>query len=395
MASFVVSRVLMAVLAAYPDVYTPHIAPIDRDLHMYIGWAQRILRGEMPYVDVRIEYPPGTLPFIVAPSVAKTVVGIPYRLGFIGGMIVIDAAVLYVLTRLSRRRGTRLPLWVWVIGLPLLGPVCWLRLDLLPALTTVWALERLAAGRWVAVGASLGLGAVVKVYPAFLLPSALVIAARRWQTAVAAGAAVTLFLLPLAGAMPALTEDVVLYHARRGIQLDSTWSNLVLLAAQFGYDVTVALRFGAMEVICSAVPVLKLLSTTLSVAIVVASAWISYRCLSASDVEWIAALWFAVLALLLLTGSVLSPQFLVWLLAMGAGACVFARSRRPVAILLLSAAALTQVLYPFLYSRLRWGMPDAVLILSIRNGLLAALAVVATREVRFNCDSSRRSVANS
>ena len=389
-AIFVASRVLMAFLAAFPDAYTGTALPVNMDVFLYYGWAQQILAGSRPYVDIAIEYPPGTLPFIVGPGAAKAALGIPYRLGFIGLMVVVDALTLWGLIRLTRRRQTGLAAWMWVIGLPLLGPLCWVRLDLVPALTTVWALERLVAGRPAAGAAWLGCGALVKVYPAFLLPSAFITAARGWRPVAAAAGAAAVFLLPVASALPALVESVVFYHAGRGIEIGSVSSNLLLVAGQFGYDVVVVYRSGAFEVSSAAVPTLKLLSTALSIAVVTASCAIAYWRLPRNDVVGLATLWFAVIASLLVTGSVLSPQFLIWLLAVGAGAYAVAGAGRPAMVLLIVSLALTQVLYPFRYSRLAWMFTDAVILLTIRNGLLAALAVLAAREVWSRMTRHRR-----
>jgi hypothetical protein len=230
-AVFASSRVLMAFLAAFPQAYTPTVLPVTSDLFLYFRWAHEILGGSTPYADIAIEYPPGTLPFIVWPAVAKAAVGIPYRMGFIGTMVAVDAIVWSRLTHLSRRRGTWLGVWLWVLGLPLLGPLCWLRLDLVPAAATVVALECFVGHRSAAGGACLGLGAAVKVYPAFLLPSVLTLAGHPGRQLAAAAAAGALFVLPLAGVMPAAIANVAVYHAQRGIQLDSTWSNVLLLSA--------------------------------------------------------------------------------------------------------------------------------------------------------------------
>jgi hypothetical protein len=383
-AIFIGTRVLMAFLAEFPQTYTPTVPFLTGDLYAYHDWAQRILAGVGIYTHLPYPpgvYPPGVLPFILAPGLAKVALGLPYRAVFIAVMVVVDAVTLLGLARLSRRRNTRLGMWLWVIGLPLLGPLCWSHLDLVPALTTVWALVCLDAGRSAAAGAWLGYGAVAKVYPAFLLASAITIAAPRARLTAGAVVAAALFLVPTASVLPAVIDNVVFYHSPRGIQIDSTWSNLLLLAAQFGSDVTVVRRYGAFEVTSAAVPALKLLSTVLSVGVVVASCVLAYRRLERNDTVGIAALWFAVIGWLLLTGSVLSLQFLIWLLALGAGAAAIAGGGRFSAVLLLFSLALTQVIYFFLYRRLTWMFTDAVIVLTVRNVLLAVLAISATRAV--------------
>jgi uncharacterized membrane protein len=48
-----------------------------------------------------------------------------------------------------------------------------------PAVATIWCLERAAAGRRRAAGAFLGFGCLAKLYPCLLLPAAIVIAPQR------------------------------------------------------------------------------------------------------------------------------------------------------------------------------------------------------------------------
>ena len=384
-AIFVGSRALMAFYAGFPQAY-PRYPYVTGDLYAYYDWAERIFAGLRPYTQAPMPYPPGVyppgvLPLIVGPYLAKIALGLPYRLVFIGVMVAVDAVTLWGLARLSRRRNSRLGMWLWVIGLPLLGPMCWRRLDLVAALTTVWALECLAAGRSVAGGALLGYGAVVKVYPAFLLAPAIAVAAPRVRLAAGAVVAAALFLLPSATAVPAVIANVSYSHVQRGIQIDSTWSNVLLLAAQFGYDVAVENRSAAYEVTSPAVAALKLLSTVLSIGVVVAGSGLAYRRLARNDAVGIAMVWFAVIACLLLTASVLPAQFLIWLLATAAGAAGLAGLGRFSAVLLLSSLALTQVLYLFLYTRLTGMFADTVMVLTVRNVLLAAVAVSAARAV--------------
>ena len=220
--------------------------------------------------------------------------------------------------------------------------------------------------------------AVVKVYPAFLLPSAFIIAARGWRPVAAAAGAAAVFLLPVASALPAVVESRLLPRWTRHRDRERMVQS-VTAAGQFGYDVAVVYRYGAVEVTSTVFPTLKLLSSALSIAVVMASCAIAYWRLWRNDAVGLATLWFAVIGCCL-TGSVLSPDFLY-----GFWPSVLERMRlqrwqafdRPPVVRAGSDPGALPL--PLLASS--WMFPDAVILLTIRNGLLAALAVLAAREV--------------
>ncbi|HMA46469.1 MAG TPA: hypothetical protein VKP11_04610, partial [Frankiaceae bacterium] len=88
------------------------------------------------------------------------------------------------------------------------------------------------------------------------------------------------------------------------------------------------------------------------------------------------------LLLLLLTSRVLSPQYLLWLF--GVAACRPAGgpardARRRVGALLLVAALLSHVVYPWRYHDLEQGRVVASLVFLARNTVLVTAAVLAGR----------------
>lgn len=167
-AVFLVSRFIGAFLAGSPQVYSGSLLPVTMDPQLYDEWAGQVLDvGQVPYADVRIEYPPGALPFILLPSVVAP--SQPYLLGFVAEMFLVDAVGLFGLMILARRWGSRLGPWLWVLALPLLGPLSWARLDIVPAVATIWVIVAADTTRWAAVGGLIAFGALTKVYPVFLL----------------------------------------------------------------------------------------------------------------------------------------------------------------------------------------------------------------------------------
>lgn len=134
-------------------------------------------------------------------------------------------------------------------------------------------------------------------------------------------------------------------------------------------------NYGAVHIASGASPLLKELSRVLSVAALLPGILVAWRAANRSNVQALAAIMFSTVALLLVTGTVLSPQYMLWLIGLGS-AVACARGtilRRPV-LLILPAALLTQVLYPFLASQLIWGYLSAVLVLTARNAVLLLIA---------------------
>jgi hypothetical protein len=302
---FLITRVAMAFFAGIPSLYTGTGPPITADVYLYRQWGLEIVTsGRMPYSQVPIEYPPGLLPFIILPAWLLHHLSLPFLPSFVLLMGMVDAVGLIGLWRLARRWGSPIGAWVWVVGLPLLGPVALLRLDVVPAVATIWCLERAAAGKWTAAGAFLGFGALAKLYPAFLLPAAIIIAPQRRRLAGGAVAVVLLGIAPLVLTAPGMATSVVAYHAERGIQIESLWGNALLLAGWLDYDVTVRHRFGSDEIIAGVVPTLETLSKVISFGVVGFVAWVAWRSRWKGNPVYLASTAFTTLAVLLITGHV-------------------------------------------------------------------------------------------
>jgi hypothetical protein len=371
---FLVTRLSLVYVGADPSIYQGRDHQIGADVSIYAGWADEIVeRNRLPYRDVPIEYPPGSLPFIVAPAVAEAVTGVPYRVWFAGAMVSLDLLGLLALLRVAARGGSQLGPWLWVVGLALLGPVVWARLDLVPAVATLWAIERIAAGAWNTGAALLAFGALAKVYPGFLIFPTAVAAPRRMAFLSVGAAVLVVGLAPFAALLPELSTSVAGYHLQRGVQLESTWGSGLLLANLAGTPATVAKRFGAWEVLGASSSTLSVVSTVLVIGVLAVSMWlVAHR---RGDVPLLTDVWFTTLALLLVAGRVLSPQFIVWLVAVGAGAVAMRGSslRAPV-LLLLPIALVTHLVYPITYDGLVAAEPESVLLLASRNALLVAAA---------------------
>ncbi|HYO61297.1 MAG TPA: glycosyltransferase 87 family protein, partial [Actinomycetota bacterium] len=244
-AAFVVTRVVTGFLADHPEHYGPPSSKVVGDVGNYEFWAGQILTFQLnAYSEIGIEYPPGSVPFIVGPGIEKPLDD-TYRTRFVLLMLVVDAIGFAALVVLARRWGSLAGVWAWVAVVPLLGPISYNRLDMIPAVATILAVERFSARSWFGGGGWLGYGVLAKVYPAIFLPAAFA-ASRRKQVLTGAALIGGLFLVPYIGILDDVYRNVVGYHTERGIQIESLWGFAQLLASKFGYAVGINFSFGAL-----------------------------------------------------------------------------------------------------------------------------------------------------
>jgi hypothetical protein len=405
--AFAVTRLLPLALTFDPSLYGDISDPTG-DVERYADWANQIVgEGLAPYREVDIEYPPGSLPFVIVPALLG-----PARFSpaiFVALMVVLDVVAFAVLLMLARRagegerqraggrgsagegerqraggrghRGSYRGVIVWLLLPPLLGVVLYARLDLIPAVALLLALERAHARGWLTSGVWLGLGTAAKLVPGLFIPLALVAArGRRVRLLVGAVVGGLVAWLPFAGDTAELIGDVFGYHSARGIHLESIWGSVLNLERVSGGPAELVFAFGAFHIAGPGDETMLRWTTALSVAIVVVS-------LAVAVVRWrrrpqrarreLPLAVTATLALLLGTGRVFSPQFVIWLLA--AAAVLFAVRPR-IALwagpLLAVIVVLTAVGYPLGFDLLRDGARWPALVLLWRNIAVIVLGLM-------------------
>ena len=278
---------------------------------------------------------------------------------WIAAMLVVDLLVLLVLWRARPAAG-----WFWVVSGAALGPVMWLRYDLLVALLALVAVaQRQRRPGW--AGVALGLAVLLKLWPLVLIPALLLRGDwRRWLVAasatVGAGLAVEALLRG-----PASVLTPVVWQRERGVQIESLWATSTLVARRGDDPSTVwefAYRAYQLQGSGTAVPtiVAVLVMSAAGVAVLLATSRVDVARLGEVRATGAALLTVLVVA----TNTVFSPQYVIWVLPLVG--LVVARSRdgaRALAGTSVLAAALTQVIWP-------WGYES---LLALDAGMLAAL----------------------
>jgi hypothetical protein len=382
------TRVLLLVVALNPRLYS---GGVFGDVRTYGSRVERMFQGELPYRDIAIEYPPGSVPFTLLPGLVVGA-GAHYRLAFAVEMVLVDGVGLYAALRLARvadagRR--RIPL-AYVLLLLAVGPLLVLRFDLVPAVCVLLAAAWSAEGRAGPAAAALGFGTAAKLFPLVLAPLLVLglAPAPGWGLWRALRRTVPPFLaafaLPVAPALALSlhgTLNAVTYQTARGVQIESLPANAIdLLHLASGLPLGSVLDFGAYHLVSSLSAAAKTVSVLATALALVAAAalvgWRAWRQGGLRPPDWAPAFLIGVLAFTL-PSRVLSPQYLVWLAALLAG-LAGRRRARPALLALLAAAALTQAIYPFRYPQLIRFDPLDIGLLTVRNLLLVAIAAVVT-----------------
>ncbi len=264
--------------------------------------------------------------------------------------------------------------------------VTWGRYDLLIGilLLLTWLAHR--RGRFAAAGFFLMMAAGLKLVPVVLLPLlylATPTPSRRMLTRGTIAGALIALVLPLVVIGPVgTTENVlymVLYHAERGVQLESTWSGLTILwEVVHGHKATILFAFRSHENV--EVPsILSLLGMVLGILGLIGIFW-KRKKLQGN----LAPMMLCAFAWLLFLSPVLSPQYMSWLLPLLLTWCIleWRRAHRSGLVAAIfctgcAAAILTNVIYLPLYLNLV-DQQDLLptLVLNLRNAMILVLALL-------------------
>ncbi|MGV9310964.1 glycosyltransferase 87 family protein [Streptomyces sp. NPDC003691] len=382
---------------------------------IYRGWYEVLRTGTFPLGDVTWQYPPAAALAILSPAALPF---LEYATAFFVLALLCDAAVTALLVAGARRPGgSSRGVWVWVAGVPLLGPTAYARYDLM---VTAVAVAALVAGvrRPRLMGALVALGALLKVWPVLLLAG--VARAAVWRAAAVTAAAVLAVSLAVPGAFGFLG------HQRdRGTEVESLGALVFHVWRLVGdWEGQVLLHYGSLEFLGPYVPVVSRAALVLAAA---ALAWLVLWRLRATAAARgvtesaatagggtgpagtatgtgattpgrrpygarpgilgacggpgvVADAAFTAVLLFTTTSRVISPQYLLWLVGLAA-VCLLRRPARMTApaVLVLAATAVTVLEFPVFFGEVVTSSPAGVALIVVRNALLVAASLTACR----------------
>jgi uncharacterized membrane protein len=367
------ARALLAAAALFAvvGVLATKVGPTSdariTDLPIYQGIAASLDRDAWPYEHAETEYPPVAL-------VPMWVAGQAHDFALAFGLLMLAAGVVLFWTtvRLAEAGGGSGAVCAGALILSPLAVGALLRthFDLWPAAMTMAALLALARERPRLGLGLLGLGTATKLFPALLVPLALVWLVGRgqkraaWQGAAVFAIVVGLIAIPF---FPHGLSRVVTFHLDRPVQIESTPATVLLAVGDSTVTGTTGHpdAFKSQGLVGGPADAVADVAALLSLAAIVAVAFAGRR---RPDVRWLVLCAFATLVAFVALGKVLSPQFVIWLLPFAALAWAW-REWAPAAAV-TTAIVLTQFEFPSRYWDLVFGNTAAAVLVGVRNLLL-------------------------
>lgn len=332
----------------------------------------------------------------IVPMIAAAALGPDlYASTWLSLVMLVDAIAFAALLTVGRRHGMTHAGWWWLGFLVALGPVAVGRIDSitvpLAMLGMLVVVTRPALG-----GVLLTVAAWTKVWPAALVAAVVIALHDRGRIVIAAAAtSVVVLVVALALGAGGNVFSFITQQTGRGLQIESVIATPWMWDATLGpghsrvyYDTSI-LTFqlrgdGVLSAAAVATPLLALAALVLLGLGVIATRR------GRSPGEVLPPLVLALTLAMIIFNKVGSPQFVTWLavpviFGLMTAASGEGRSFRVPAVLAFGIAALTQVIYPYLYAELL-GTPKLamVFVLTARNLLYVALfawAVVALTDV--------------
>jgi hypothetical protein len=294
--------------------------PRLQDVNNYEVWSHYLTAQHALPTGAAWQYPPGAAFLMLLPRLGPG----SYGEAFVGLMLVFDLIGLGLLALLGRRSGNYTGVWVWLLGMPLLGTFAVLRFDLVPAVIGIAALVVIhRRPQW--FGALAGLGASIKLWPIVLLFG-------EWDRRLllrAGLAAAAALALVFAVTAIAYGDPVTFLREQggRGLQEEAVatapWQVREIVS---GEAPSRAIQYGAWQITSAGAGTVASLLEWLTLAVLAAAAawwWLRAKAIRAGRAELGDAavsrdFVFAIVLLLVVTSRVLSTQYMIWLLALAA-----------------------------------------------------------------------------
>jgi hypothetical protein len=327
-----------------------------KDTPLYQRYGKQLVDGEVPYRDIRLEYPPASLPFFAIPAIGDpSPETFEHRFEWMmlvcgGAMVALMAAALTSLGATPARMTAALG-FAGVCPL-LVGPVILTRFDLWPAALTAAAVACVVARRGRLAHGVLALGFAAKLYPALLLPlSVAFIWKRRGRRegliclGIFAVVALACFL-PFFVLSPGGVWHSVFEQGSRPLQIESLGAAVLLaLHHAFGLGATMVSSHGSQNLGGSLPNAFAAIQSILQLGAIVGT-WVWYARGEPGRERFVRAAALTVVAYIAL-GKVVSPQYLIWLIPLVP--LVWGRRGLWASGLFALACVLTQTWFPYRY----------------------------------------------
>lgn len=292
-------------------------AVYQADVVYYHDWAQTIVNAHHLPTVASWQYPAGAALLFLLSNLVPGHFSTVFNLL----MFVCDLGVTVTLTAAAVRGGRFRGVWLWLVLVVALGPIVIQRFDLAPTLSVVAALAVMSPrGRQVLFGTLLGAGVLLKVWP---ILGALACGTRLSLTRTLGWCVAT--VLVVTGVVSIFLGDTLGFisnQSGRGLETEALVATPWYVREAFTQTaIRTHFSSGALEISGS---VASDLASVLRVVMFVLAAGLAYwwfaqtgrgRTLSVGrgrDAVFTATLWYMIVS------PVLSPQYLIWLIGLGA-----------------------------------------------------------------------------
>jgi hypothetical protein len=340
-------------------------------------------RGEVPYLNFKLEYPPLAIPVFLLPRLLGATTFAQYQQIFqlmmaACGIVAVGLAAYVIASQNVSARRVAFGVVALAASPLLLGAVLLSRYDLFPAMLTIAALTAIYTDHNRTGFALIALGTAAKAYPIVILPIAFMHvwrAASRREALICLsvfGAIVLACFGPFAIIAPKGLWWAIHGQATRPPQIESLVAAVFMAAHQLiGLHVTTYFTHQSDNI--NGHPAMRAAGwVSIAQVIALVAIWLSYARGAATKQRLLFAATAAVCAFIVFD-RVLSPQYLIWLVPLVA---TLTGRRGVVAVAMLALAmAITQIWYPTHFEQLKLFEPLESWAVVGRDLLLLALCV--------------------
>jgi Glycosyltransferase family 87 len=412
---FVVVGALVVLVVGFRTTVRPVdvVAAGGSDVTVYEAYGAKVRDGATPYRDFWMEYPPGAALIFVVPALVEgestsadeaswsppNTAARRYYRSFTTLVLLLLAAIV-VLTAITlqtmRRSAGEVLLSLAVVATSplLLGRLVPERFDAWPAALTAAALTASVQGWYRLGGVLLGFGAATKIYPAVLVPVLVIVVVRQRgarEAMLVAGAAVVATVavfLPAVIASPLGTWGSLRDQLQSGLQIESVAGSVLVMTGHAAQALTAlglpppselspspaGHGLNRLDLAGSGVRTTQAVMSVLLLA-ALCLLWARLARSRSDPREDLLRYAAATVATALVLGSVLSPQYLIWLIPLVL--LVGGRRGALASLCFVAAAILTRFWYPDGYSDYQDDLDAApAALLLARNLALLATALV-------------------
>ena len=186
-----------------------------------------------------------------------------------------------------------------------------------------------------------------------------------------------LVFLPFLVTSPGSLLSLLNYHSQRGLQIESTYSAILLIADKLGLtSINLIFDYGSWNLGGAVASLWSKYSVYVMAAGLLAAYGFIYRQIKADKSQFtrLGAYCLVVILVLLITSKIFSPQYIIWLLP--AVVLVLNRWKATVTLLFITIGVLTYLIFPLYYVDLLYLKPLAVVLLFVRDLFLVILGIL-------------------